>query len=555
MRIVHALRRVKRSPGQILVLTALMMVILIGFAGLAIDVSAAYLTERWERSVADAAALSGAQSLQKPGTRLLPEEAERIEARDNAMQVLKAQLGGSSIPMDADCYTSSGCEMPGTPYFVSVQTPSPSCLECAPQRSMQVSIWQPDFGLVFGRIFGELNWTVRSTSVAGMVIAPQYGLVTLRPSDLRPNDSDANYNDLVVTGGSKVVVGNADIAVNANATCSGASSGSEIILETDLGFDIHHYGSGPYWTSPPGECLNPPPGFQLTTLVEDPEYTIPQRDGSTPVYADIADAVADPAICASEQPKIPATYRELKTNQQINDPAAVSVTCYMPGVYQEKLVVSDPASGLPNVAVLLPGVYFFDAGVEVSSTLVGGYVPDEAGVALVFLEAKNSSGIPGQFVTKTTTSLIALNFGSKYCPLGGCSGEWADPADDPVSGLPVQTSPPFPTLLTVMVEPDENCVVVSPPPSACQENDNQTLKLTGGGNIFLAGVQYAPSDNATLTGSSGQQSDVGAFWAWTLEFNGGTTFNLTSAKPQSAGVLRIDPACSPTLRDPPNCNP
>ncbi|HEX6127505.1 MAG TPA: hypothetical protein VF071_00630, partial [Candidatus Limnocylindria bacterium] len=118
-----------------------------------------------------------------------------------------------------------------------------------------------------------------------------------------------------------------------------------------------------------------------------------------------------------------------------------------------------------------------------------------------------------------------------------------------------QTSPPFPTLLTVMVEPDENCVVVSPPPSACQENDNQTLKLTGGGNIFLAGVQYAPSDNATLTGSSGQQSDVGAFWAWTLEFNGGTTFNLTSAKPQSAGVLRIDPACSPTLRDPPNCNP
>lgn len=556
MTVVRKLLGQRSTSGQILVLAALMLVILIGFTALAIDVGAAYLTERWERSVADAAALSGAQSLQKPGTRSLPEEAERIEARANAMHVLTSQLGASATPSDASCFTATGCAMPGTSYFVSVQTPSPSCIECAPQRSAQVSIWQPNFGLTFGRIFGELNWTVRSTSVAGMVIAPQYGIVTLRPSKLRPNNSDANYDDLVVTGGSKVVVGNADIATNSNATCSGAASGSEIILETDLGFDIHHYGAGPAWTSPPGTCLNPPPGFQLTTLVEDPEYTIPQRDGSTPVYGTLSDAVADAGACATERARIPATYRELKKNLQINNPAAVTVTCYEPGVYEKKLVVKDPASGLPNVALLLPGVYFFDAGIEVSSTLIGGYVADEAGVALVFREAKNSSGIPGQFVTKTTKSLVALNFASAYCPTGGCTaGEWAAPADDPVSGQPVQTPPPFPSLLTVMVEPDKDCVVVSPPPSACDENDNQTLKLTGGGNIFLAGVQYAPSDNATLTGSSGQQSDVGAFWVWTLEFNGGTTFNLTSSKPQSAGVLRIDPACSPTLRDPPSCNP
>jgi hypothetical protein len=116
----------------------------------------------------------------------------------------------------------------------------------------------------------------------------------------------------------------------------------------------------------------------------------------------------------------------------------------------------------------------------------------------------------------------------------------------------VQTPEPNPTLLTVMVVPDPTCEVVSPPPTACRENFNQTLKLTGGGNIYLAGVQYAPSDNATLTGSSGQESDVGAFWAWTMEFNGGTTFNLTSRIPQSAGVLRLDPACSPNVA---TCNP
>jgi hypothetical protein len=541
--------------GQIVVLTALMMVVLIGLTALAIDVSAAYLTERRERSIADAAALAGAQSLQKPGTRLLPGPTEQNLGRDNAMHVLTNELKASSTPSDPNCFTPTGCTMPGTGYWVSVQTPSPSCVECAPQRSMQVSIWQPNFGLTFGRIFGALNWTVRSTSVAGMVIAPQYGIVTLRPSELRPSGSDANYDDLVVTGGSKVVVGNADVATNSNATCSGAASGSEIDLDLGAGFDIHHYGAGPYWIAPPGDCLNPPPGFQLTSLVEDPGYTIPARDGSTAVYPTAADGIDSTALCDTEQLRVPATYRELKTNLPINDPAQVNVICYKPGIYQETLKISDPASGPPNVALLLPGVYFFDAGVEVSSTLIGGYVPDEAGVAVVFLEAKNSSGIPGQFITKTTKSLIALNFGSAYCPGSTCpTGQWADPATDPVTSQPVETPPPFPSLLTVMVVPDPDCVVVSPPLSACREIDNQTLKLTGGGNIYLAGVQYAPSDNATLTGSSGQQSDVGAFWGWTLEFNGGTTFNLTSNRAQSAGVLRIDPACSPTLRDPPACN-
>lgn len=534
------------------------MILLIALAGLAIDVSAAFLTERWERSIADASSLAGAQSLQKPGTRLLPGGAEQGAARVAAMHVLTSQLRATGTPTAAACFSSAGCAMPGTEYWVSVQTPSPSCIDCQPVRSMQVSIWRPDFGVAFARVVAPIDWTVRSTSVAGMVIAPQYGIVTLRPSAYRPNESDANFDDLVVTGGSKVIVGNADIATNSNAACSGAASGSEIALNLGEGFDLHHFGAGAYWLAPPGDCLNPPPGFQLTSLVEDPGYAIPARGTGTPRYTatDLSDAKADASTCAVEQAKIPATYRELKTGLQVNQSSAVDAVCYKPGIYTRKLTISDPASGRPKAAILLPGVYFFDAGVEVTSTLIGGYEPNQPGVAAVFLEAKNSSGIPGQFVTKTSKSLIALNFGSAYCPAGGCTGgAWAAAAQDPVSATTVQTPSPNPTLLTLMVVPDPTCDVVSPPPTDCRANNNQTLKLTGGGNIYLAGVQYAPSDNAVLTGSSGQQSDVGAFWAWTLQFNGGTQFNLSSNKPQSAGVLRLDPACSPTLRDPPNCNP
>jgi hypothetical protein len=549
MRTIGTLKRGAAKSGQVLVITALMMTVLLGVTALAVDVGMALLSERWQRSVADAAALAGAQSLQKPNSRDLPDAADQGKARENAMIVLQDQLGGTSA--SPTCFTSAGCELTGSPYHVSVQTPSPSCVDCVPRRAVQISIWQPNFGLVFAPIFGIDEWTVRSTSVAGMVVAPQYGLVTLRPSQLRPNGSDANRDDIVVTGGSKVVVGNADIATNSNAVCSGALS--EIDVDAAAGFDIHHFGAGAAWIAPPGNCLDPPPGFQVTTLVADPEYPIPARTGAIP-YADADAGEADASTCAAEQLLVPDAYRELKTLQQINDPSQVSVTCLRPGIYEDKVTVQDPSSGLPNALLLLPGVYFFDAGLDVASTIIGGYEAGQPGVALVFLEAKNSSGIPGRFTTSSNTSLVALNFGTLYCPTGGLpcptGAEWADPADGPDG--PVQTPEPNPTLLTVMVVPDPTCEVVSPPPSACNENDNKTLNLTGGGNIYLAGVQYAPSDNANLKGGSGQESDVGAFWAWTMTFDGGTTFNLTSRIPQSAGVLRIDPACSPSVA---TCNP
>jgi hypothetical protein len=170
----------------------------------------------------------------------------------------------------------------------------------------------------------------------------------------------------------------------------------------------------------------------------------------------------------------------------------------------------------------------------------------------VFKEAKNSSGDPGQFTTTNNKSLVALNFGDAYCPgLAGTTctpvGTWASPALGPQG--PVVTSNSPPVLLTVMVEPDPGCAVglTAPPAADCKESENQTLNLQGGGNIFLAGVQFAPSDNANLTGQSGQKAEIGAFWAWTIKFDGGTEFTLASSNPDLLGVLRLDPACSPTV--------
>lgn len=54
----------KHERGQILVIVAAGLVVLLGFAALVIDVGHVYLTQRYERNLTDSASLAGAQQLQ-----------------------------------------------------------------------------------------------------------------------------------------------------------------------------------------------------------------------------------------------------------------------------------------------------------------------------------------------------------------------------------------------------------------------------------------------------------------------------------------------------------
>jgi hypothetical protein len=410
-----------------------------------------------------------------------------------------------------------------------------------------------------------------------VVFARQYGVVTLRPTDPR-GPSDGNQQDVFVTGGSKVIVGDGDLVTNTNVLCSGSLS--EIDLETDKGFAIYHYDPYEAWVSGSGACLNPPPGVQVTSPVDDPAYSIPVRPVAPapvlPVYNNEDQAMGTGSGCApwcdpdyatrcdTQQRSVPASYYTLKVvagvtvpDQPINDPTLVVAKCIRPGIYAFRLDAKNNSSG-PPVAYLMEsngpagtpvsGVYFFDHGSNVQDTLIGGYVGGQPGVAIVLLEARTANGSsPGQMTTATSTSLLSLNFGSAYCPLGGCvPGSLALPANGPQGQ--VKTPDPGGVLMSLMVVPDPVCLPIVPvETSACKatENDRRSLTLDGGGNIFLAGVQYAPTDNVKLAGNSGQSADVGAIWSWTIEFKGGTIYQIRTANPQLEGVLRLDRACSP----------
>lgn len=533
--------RAQNERGQILVLAALLMVILIGITGLAIDVSAAYMADRWQRSVADAASLAGGQDLQIPGSRAVPTATEQQNAREHAMSVLGSELGATLPYPDvrdvaSQCLTSAGCPLPGTPYVVAIRTPSPSHVDCVPIRCIQVAVRQPSFGLTFGRIFGQDSWTVSSTSVAGIVPAHQYGVVTLRAPAPRTNNTNANFDDIKITGGSIVHVGEADVGTNTNMIYSGTNA----LLDLDEDFVVDHYDINQAWSGDP-------PGNNITTLIPDPQYPIPTRiPGTTPIFNTVAAGQDSNANCydpvTGQQQQVPAEYKR-RDGTAIKDMPASKVICLRPGVYNRPIVNSDH-----NAAILLePGVYFLDAGMDNSSTIVGGYVGGQPGIALVFLEAKNQNGnVPGQ-LTANSSDLLALNMGSQY---KNAAGTRATAAQGP-QGL-VQTSGPRPVLMTLMVVPDPTCLpVISPPPNSCREGDNKTLNLPGGGELAVAGVQYAPTDNVFVRGNSTSTGTLGQVISWTIEFNS-SFLNLEAAITETNGVLRLDPACSPTVS---TCNP
>jgi Flp pilus assembly protein TadG len=520
-----------RSRGQVVVLTALMMVVLVGMMGLAIDVSSAFYEQRVERSVADASSLAGAQDLQQQGSRILPTPAEQANARSHAMDVLVAMFHATSKPATgtaplSPCITVTGCALPGTPYTVAIRTPSPSCVDCAsaPELAVQVTIGRP-FGLTFARVLGQSQWSVTASSVAAILHPRRYGMVTLRPPKPRTSNPsvDTNEKDLTLNGGSGVTVLDGDIG--SNTTAYAANNGAIVL---DPGFKIFHYDAYELWTPPP-------PGVQISTLINDPNYAIPQRIlgfGGTPSYPTPADGL-DTAGCAAQQALVPPAYK-IRDGTPIYTLPATKVLCYKPGIYEggnnNALTNSDHGT-----AVLLePGVYYFDGGLSNTSTIIGGYQGGQPGVALVFQECNNQCQM-----TANSSDLLALNFGDGP-PFG--TGSRATAADGP-QGL-VQTSGPEPTLMTLMVVRDNNCRVVQPYPNSCNDAGNNTLKLPGGGAMFVAGVQYAPSDNVKVAGNAAGTGTVGEIIAWTIEYDSGF-LNQESAASNDTGVLRLDRACSP----------
>ena len=559
--------------GQVLPLFALFLVGLFAAAALAVDVSSAYSARQAYRTAADAASLAGAQDLQAAGSRTInasDQTKARADSFKSLLQAFNATAGTGTCDPTAQI---RDCSLNGTPFLVSVVTPSPTCVACDSTHSVQVTVRNPSFQLTFARILGMGQFNVASTSVAGLVFGRSYAIQTLRP----PKKAGATFlvNDIDIGGGSIVNVEHGDVGSNANMDYSGTGS----IMNIDPGYGMFYFdSSGPGWIGPP----MPPTQIvqKLPTLITDPNYRYPEMRGSagseswcTPPGPNNCAPKFDDArtsICGAPNPTAACTSAALDptgcgveftwlqtsvyTFMATQDPTMTY--CYKPGVYDpssnSKALVVGPA----EVAILLPGAYYFKSpsgGLEVNGRIVGGYRPSTPGVALMFDECLNNCIFRGN-----NALTIALNAGSKFPP--GVAGAGATAAVD-WNGQLVQTSGPGsptpPLLITLLVTKDPSCFVpTSAPfiePLGCDPGTHdKTLNMAGGGSLALEGVQYAPTDNIEISGGSTGTGQVGQIIAWTLKYSGGTHINQEGPSIEGPGTLRLDAAC--TLPATP-CNP
>jgi hypothetical protein len=368
--------------------------------------------------------------------------------------------------------------------------------------------------------------------------------VTLRP----PKRLGATFDvkDISLEGGSVVTVDIGDVGTNANMEYSGIDS----LLDLNPDYEMWYFDpvNPPLWGTDP-------PAQRLTELITDPSYLYPSMVGAPPPFGDARENQADVAgkpvttalgdpDCLTEWNKVdPTRYATIATTPHSN------VYCYEPGIYDPAFSSAPERAqitvGTGNVALLKPGAYYLKGGLDVSGSLVGGYEAGAPGVALMFDECRNTCVFSGN-----NAFVIALNAGTRF-PADFTGGTRAAPALDWEGRSVVTSGPSSPTppiLITLFVKKDPNCFVpTSPPwqePSGCDANDNQSIRVAGNGGLVLEGVQYMPTDNVDIGGSSSTNGRVGQLIAWTLKYHGDTHINQEGVDQGGPGVLRLDAACT-----------
>ena len=504
-----------------------MMVVLLGLAGLAVDVSSAYAQTRYQKAVADAAALSGGQDLQQPGGSRLITATERTNARSRAMELLVSELGASSpsCPLGVDVID---CALPGTDYLVSIQTPSPTCIDCDPNRSVQVKVRLPQFGIFLPRIFGQSEWEIGTSAVAGINNGIRYAVVTLRPggrlTGVDPCDVNASGNDTLV----RVQAG--DVGSNRTACTNGANA----YIDLDPGFNIYHYMPLEPWrvTGAPPE----PAGILLQHLIDDPNYISD---------AELADILASMTPWADQAAGEDAGCSQAATLA----PGAVvpaAARCYRPGTYPQ---VSGSAFDVSpsDTAFLYPGVYFFNGKVTVQGTLIGGNVSaavePNGGVTIIAAKDRDFNTQGG--------ATLSINRGPTGCTSAACR---AGPAIAPNGHLMVA---PEGTPISIIVPRYAGCFPTPTPQEDCSgettnDTKNTTLSLRGSGVLEVSGIVYAPSDQVEVNSSNTtQDGTIGQLIVWTVDYSGNADLNQLAFTDDTPGILRLDAACSRAE----TCNP
>lgn len=237
---ITTLTPVRKEKGVVLVLVALSLVVLMGVAGLAIDLSHAEVNKTRLQNLADALALSAAISLNKgESSTAFPDKEEYAEnyAKTTTLPSFESASGNNEVNLAAAAFTftfAADWSSNGGDWYAYNAINGAKFARVEVTTPMSIPTW-------FARIMGFNNMAVASSAVAGTApiepcdLAPIMMCTTLtNPDPTTPpviTDPDCN-ND---TNKKLISVANGGDAVNGDLDCYGYELNALYCMKSQIG--------------------------------------------------------------------------------------------------------------------------------------------------------------------------------------------------------------------------------------------------------------------------------------------------------------------------------
>lgn len=529
--------RPRTADGQVLVIFALFLIVLLGSAGLAVDYGSWLSARRDFQAVSDAASLAGASLLPPPPTAAtLPDQQRAVE---EALVYLSEHLGwgtgfdrawanGSAT---AVLNNKNPLEVLGASgaFCVWIWTPTPSATDLTPatdpttskcmnspgspvnnvdptkfqnsKRRVFVRVDSPR-SYYFGRVLGMSDPRISAGAIAGSSAA-NFAIMALKPNFGPPDASGPTDNQFGITidGSSTITVPEGDIGGNYSLRWNGVNSTIKFVADGSIA--LHQ----PTMVQGSGSVVNGTVDLLDDYPLEDPGYDFPGCPLSQTTCS-IAAAPVDPSVSGNSKCSVVAitgTGRDIKCG---NNAGPITL---LPGQYARIDLSGN------TTATLQPGTYYFtlpsetlsNAGFTVDSTVVHG-----CGVLLIFDPRVQGGGDKVQMNISGTGTELTLNRTSPSftCDMRRVPGNPGGATPYVWYGGPDTDTNP----ITVWVRPTGNGYTTTG-----SNSGSGVIKWNAGISTYEDGIIYGPQDNTQIAGQ-GAGAGVGQIIAWTIKYAGGT---------------------------------
>lgn len=482
--------RRRASAGQILVLFALSLIVVLAGMAVVLDGGRVYAERRKTQNAADAAAMAGAAKLVKadPGGSL-----PAVLAAACAAAFANGSYGTGAV--DGQCGTFGtvvqvhvpGSEDGGTMMVnVNPKFENPGYVQVGITTS---------FRSFMSGILGLSNFAASALAVA--VNSPGNGLGDAKILVLDPSSCGV----LQLNGSNVVNVTGGDVQVDSSAAkSSDAACTNKNAATTSGGATLNNAGGLNYIVGS-GDTTGVTPAWAPAAYKADPltRVTVPPFDNTALSPADLAGGTWN----------APSPW------------TAMGTATARPGVYWGGITVTNG-----DTLTLSGGTYIMAGG---GFNIQGGTVTGTDGVTLIYtMDPYCNSSAPSGCSPSAQKSgdLDGSHLNGNNSSVGQGTSATAGSWGTPLSALRPQVLNPDPYSLTnILIYVDRKALVQDSSPGPCP---NTTLNIGGNGyfNFATGSIIYAPCSVVNLHGTSVPPSQGGAVVSWQVVISGTKDLNL-----------------------------